>query len=87
MPYARGLRFEERASIVSETAKKLAFVAFCLECYKRRHQLSGEKSAELFCHYELDRYLYEEYDILHSMGESMVLDYIERYIDVRKERG
>ena len=72
---------------MSEPAKKLAFVAFCLECYKRRHQLSGEKSAELFCHYELDRYLYEEYDILHSMGESMVLDYIERYIDVRKERG
>jgi hypothetical protein len=87
VPYARGLRFEERASIVSETAKKLAFVAFYLECYKRRHQLSGEKSAELFCHYGLDRYLYEEYDILHSMGESTILDYVERYIDVRKDKG
>ena len=78
---------ELRGEGVSETAKKLAFVAFCVECYKKKHQLSGGRVAELFCYYGVDRYLYEEYDILHSMGETMILDYVERYMEARKGNG
>lgn len=70
---------------MSEDTKILAFVAFCMECYKAKHRLSGEKVAELFHCYGLDRYLFEEYEVLHSMGEAKILDYIERFVDVRKE--
>ena len=70
---------------MSENTKILAFVAFCMECYKAKHGLSGEKVAELFRCYGVDRYLFEEYEVLHSMGEAKILDYIERFVDVRKE--
>ena len=68
-----------------ENTKILAFVAFGVECYKAKHGLTGEQAAELFHRYGVDRYLFEEYEVLHSMSGDMILDYIERFIDVRKE--
>lgn len=70
---------------MSKTAKILAFVAFCLECYKIKHGLTGDKAAEVFRCYGVDYYLYEEYEVLHSMGESQILEYIDRFLEVRKE--
>ena len=69
---------------MSENTKVLAFVAFCIECYKAKHRITGETAAELFCRYGVDRYLFEEYEVLHSIGEAKILDYIERFVDVRK---
>lgn len=60
------------------------FVAFCLECYKARHGLNGAAAAELFRRYGVERYLFEEYDVLHSFGERQILDDIERFIEIRK---
>ena len=33
---------------MSENTKVLAFVAFCIECYKAKHRITGETAAELF---------------------------------------
>ena len=73
-----------RASAVVSAAA-MPFVSFCLECYKARHGLTGGEVAALFRQYGVEKYLYDEYDILHSFGERQILDYIDRFIDVRKE--
>ncbi len=66
-------------------AKIVLFVSFCIECYKARHGISGQSAAALFQRYGVEKYLYEEYDTLHSFGEGQILDYIERFMEVRKE--
>ena len=67
--------------------KVLSFVAFCLECYKARHGLSGRAAAELFQRHGVEKYLREEYDVLHSFGERQILDYVERFLEVRQGTG
>ncbi len=69
---------------MSDEAKILSFVAFCIECYKRQKGISGEEAAAVFRRFGVERYLYEEYDVLHSMSEAMVLDYVNRFIAVRE---
>ena len=64
--------------------KIVTFVAFCIECYKTIHGISGREVADLFRKYGVEKYLYEEYDILHSFGEIQIVDDIERFIEVRK---
>ena len=64
----------------------VAFVAFCLESYKTRNALSGDESARIFCRYGVGDYLLEGYDILHSFGERQILDDIDRFIEVRKQK-
>lgn len=65
--------------------KVMPFVSFCLECYKARHGMSGRETAELFRRHGVEKYLCEEYDVMHSFGERQILDYVERFIEVRKE--
>ena len=68
-----------------DDAKVVSFVSFCLECYKTRHDLSGQAAAALFQRYGVEKYLSSEFDVLHSFGERQILEYIERFIEVRKE--
>ena len=68
-----------------DDARVVSFVSFCLECYKTRHGLSGQAAAALFQRYGVEKYLSSEFDVLHSFGERQILDYIERFIEVRKE--
>ena len=68
---------------MSEEAKIIAFVAFCVESYKVAKNLSGEGVSSLFSRFGVDRYLYEEYEVLHTMGIDVVLADIDRYLEVR----
>lgn len=67
------------------TDNVLPFVSFCLECYKARHGISGSEAAARFARHGVGNYLREEYDVLHSFGERQILEYIDRFIEVRKE--
>lgn len=69
---------------VKDDGKIVTFVAFCIECYKASHGISGHEAADLFRRYGAEKYLYEEYDLLHSFGERQIMDDIERFIEVRK---
>lgn len=71
---------------MSEEAKIIAFVSFCVESYKVAKNLSGECVSSLFSRFGVDRYLYEEYDVLHTMGIDAVLVDIDRYLEVRGGR-
>ena len=64
----------------------VTFVAFCLEIYKTRYALSGDEAAKIFGRYGVGDYLLEGYDILHSFGERQILDDIDRFIEVRKQK-
>ena len=68
---------------MSEEAKVIAFVAFCVASYKAAKNLSGEGVSSLFTRFGVDRYLYEEYEVLHTMGIDAVLADIDRLLEVR----
>ena len=70
---------------VKDDEKIVTFVAFCIECYKTIHGISGREVADLFRKYGVEKYLYEEYDILHSFGERQIVAYIDEFMSVRKE--
>jgi len=70
---------------VKDDEKIVTFVAYCIECYKTIHGISGHKVADLFRKYGVEKYLYEEYDILHSFGERQIVAYIDEFLSVRKE--
>ena len=69
---------------MSEEDKIYAFVAFGIESYKHANRLSGADAAQVFARYGVDKYLRDEYDILHTMGQRELLDDINRFIEVRK---
>ena len=71
---------------VKDDEKIVTFVAFCIECYKTVHGISGHETADLFHKYGVEKYLYEEYDILHYFGGRQIVDDIERFIEVRKDK-
>ena len=47
--------------------------------------ISGHEVADLFRKYGVEKYLYEEYDILHSFGERQIVAYIDEFVSARKE--
>ncbi len=70
---------------VNDDEKIVTFVAFCIECYKTIHGIGGREAADLFRKYGVEKYLYGEYDVLHSFGERQIVSYIDEFISVRKE--
>lgn len=70
---------------MSDEGKRLAFVAFCIESYKAAKGLDGRFVAALFARLGADRYAYDEYDVLHTMGEREIVADLCRYIEVRSE--
>lgn len=69
---------------MSEEAKILAFVSFCIECYKIAKGVDGGVAAKLFSSLKVDEYLHDEYEVLHTMGEREILDDIDHFIAVRR---
>lgn len=68
---------------MSDMAHTTRFVVFCLEAYKRAEGLSGRQSAELFVSHGVTGYLREGYDVLHSLGESALVEDVRKYLQVR----
>ena len=58
----------------------LYFVAFCMEGYKNKHELSGKIVSELFDKYGIKEFLSEHYEVLHTQGMQWILDEIEERI-------
>lgn len=61
---------------MSEEAKVIAFVAFCVASYKAAKNLSGEGVSSLFTRFGVDRYLYEEYEVLHTEKSIGLLKFV-----------
>ena len=62
------------------------FVAFCIEEYGAAKGMSGEQVLDLFSKYGLVDYLSEYYDVLHTQGRQWLIEEIDEYIEIRKNR-
>lgn len=72
---------------MSKEEKDIAlFVAFCIEEYGAAKGMSGEQVLDLFSKYGLVDYLSESYDVLHTQGRQWLIEEIDEYIEIRKEK-
>ena len=72
---------------MSKEEKNIAlFVAFCIEEYGAAKGMSGEQVLDLFSKYGLVDYLSEFYDVLHTQSCEPLIDEIDEYIEIRKEK-
>ena len=61
------------------------FLAFCIEQYKQRHQLTGEQSMQLLNQYGVLEYLEECYEPLHTPSAQWIMEDIDEFINKRKQ--
>ena len=76
---------EEKQSRICENPKLLLFYAFCLEKFRAFSSLSAEETLLNFRKYGVFDYLKEGYEVLHSQGESYIVNEIDLFINARKK--
>lgn len=59
------------------------FVVFCMEIYKAEKNISGKEVYELFEKYGVLKYLQDGYDMLHTQGNSWLINDIDKFLEVR----
>ena len=62
------------------------FLSFCIEHYKNRHNLCGAEAMRILDKYKVLDYLKENYEILHTQGWQWILEDIDEFIKIRKEK-
>lgn len=62
------------------------FVSFCIEQYKSAKGLTGAEAMRLLDQYGVLDYLSEHYEILHTQSRQWLLEDIDEFIKLRKER-
>jgi hypothetical protein len=66
------------------THEQFDFYTYCLENYAIRKQISGMRAWVIFKESSADKYVIDNYDLLHTQGLDYVLDDIQRFINRRK---
>ncbi len=80
-------RATERRKAMSKEEKDTAlFVAFCIEEYGAAKGMAGEQVLELFSKYGLVDYLSKCYDVLHTQGRQWLIEEIDEFIEIRKNK-
>lgn len=78
----------ERRKEMRKKDKDIAlFVAFCIEEYAAAKGLNGEQVLDLFNKYGLTEYLSEFYEPLYTQGRQWLIEEIDEFINIRKNRG
>ena len=62
------------------------FVAFCIEEYKTAKGMSSEQVYDLFTHYGVIDYLSQCFEPLHTQGRQWLIEEIDEFIDIRKNK-
>lgn len=62
------------------------FLAFCMEQYKHAKGLSGQEVLALFDQYGVLEYLSNHFEVLHTQGVQWIIEDIEEFIKIRKEK-
>jgi hypothetical protein len=75
----------EKQSKKIDNPKLILFYAFCLEKYKNFSNLSAEETMLIFRKYGVFDYLRDGFDVLHTQGESYIVNEIDLFIKVRKK--
>ncbi len=61
------------------------FLAFCIEQYKQRHNLTGEQSMRILDQYGVLGYLEDGYEPLHTQSAQWIMEDIDEFINKRKQ--
>lgn len=67
-------------------SKTLEFKVFCIESYKAEKKLTGRQIIKLFKKYGVLDYLDACYDALHTTGRQYIIEDIDMFINVRKNK-
>ena len=80
--------FEDARKKVSKAIlpEQFEFYTYTMENYALAKGLSGLQAYALFKRFEVDDYLMDHYDLLHTQGTGYVMDEIDRFIQRRKRR-
>ena len=62
------------------------FVSFCIEQYKKAKHLTSAEAIDLLSHYQGLDYLSDHYEILHTQSRQWLLEDIDEFIKLRKEK-
>ncbi len=77
----------ERRITMSKNVKDIAlFVAFCIEEYGAAKGMTGGQVLDLFVHYGVTDYLCNCFEPLHTQGRQWLMDEIDEFIEIRKEK-
>ncbi|WP_163630176.1 DUF3791 domain-containing protein [Paludibacter sp. 221] len=66
-------------------SKITLFQAFCLEQYKKQHNISATDSLYIFLSYDVFKYIESVYQTLHTQSEYYIIAEIDKYIKRKKE--
>ena len=61
------------------------FLAFCIEQYKQRYNLTGEQAMQTLDQYGVLDYLEDCYEPLHTQSAQWILEDIDEFIEKRKQ--
>lgn len=70
----------------SEPKRISYFVSFCVEQYKNSKHLTGNQAFEELNRYGVLDYLAENYEILHTQSYQWILEDIDEFINIRKQK-
>lgn len=59
------------------------FIVFCMEAYKVKENLNGKEIFDLFEKYKVFDYLQDGYDMLHTQGESWLMNDIDEFLKTK----
>jgi len=76
---------EEKAARKIDNPKLLLFYAFCMEKYKTFVNLSAEETLLNFRKYGVFEYLQDVFEMLHTQGESYIVNEIDLFIEAQKK--
>lgn len=62
------------------------FVAFCIEEYGAAKGMAGEQVLDLFSQYGVTTYLSKCFEPLHTQGREWLIDEIDEFIEIRKNK-
>lgn len=62
------------------------FVSFCIELYKEAKHISGAEAVQILDKYKVLDYLSEHFEILHTQSRQWILEDIDEFIRLRKEK-
>lgn len=62
------------------------FLSFCIEQYKNAHRLSGGDAMAVLDRYGVLEYLADHYDTLHTQSRQWLLEDIDEFISLRKNK-
>lgn len=77
---------ERRSSTADFSSQQVQFLIFCIECYIRKHGLSGLEAFALFRKTGLWEFLQNHFEVLHSQGDAYILEEIELFLKKRKSK-